>query len=194
MNKYVKIAAASLLTLGATLGTHAKNGDLGDVLMDNNEGCMTGPVEQFGRYIGDWDIADQGLQQDGTTWLPGNGARWNFTCVGNGIAVQDFWMPNGPEGGPPPGVGTNLRIYDSKAEQWEIAWTATNAPGFTHIRAKQNEDGNIVMHFVSPEQNPSRRITFFTPTDEGWDWLMEMSFDGGENWTAVYKIKATPRK
>ncbi len=190
MIKSIAIASLMAVSLSAT----ADEGPLDSVLMKKTSGCMTGPMEQFGRYVGDWDIADQGLQKDGVTWKPGNGARWNFTCVGDGIAVQDFWMPNGPEGSPPPGVGTNLRIYDPKAEQWEIAWTATNAPGFTHIRAKQDENGNINMHWVTPEQTPPRRITFFTPTSEGWDWTMEMSFDGGENWTEVYKIKATPRK
>jgi len=172
--------------------------ELSSVLMDNTAGCMTGPIEQFGRYIGDWDIADEALSRDdGKTWTAGNGARWNFTCVGNGIAVQDFWMPNGPkdasEGSPPPGVGTNLRIYDTALESWKIVWTATNSPGFGQISAKQNASGNIVMHWVDPVQNPPRRIIFFPPTDHGWDWVMEMSQNGGESWFPVYRIKATPR-
>lgn len=188
-----KFASLATILLGSWSVTAQTATGAGDVLMDKTSGCMEGPVAQFGRYIGDWDIVDEGLQQDGTTWLPGNGARWNFTCVGDGIAVQDFWMPNGPAGGPVPGVGTNLRIYDPANERWEIAWTATQSPGFTHIRARQNDDGDIVMHWVSPELPQPRRITFFTPTDEGWDWVMEMSFDEGENWTPVYKIKATRR-
>lgn len=190
MIKYLGVVSLVALSLSAT----ADEGPLGSVLMKQTNGCMEGPIEQFGRYIGDWTITDQRLQQDGVTWSPGNGARWNFTCVGDGIAVQDFWMPNGPDGGPPPGVGTNLRIYDPATKRWEVTWTATNAPGMTHIRAEQNDKGDILMHWVTPEQNPPRRITFFAPTADGWDWTMEMSFDGGENWTEVYKIKAAPRK
>jgi len=189
MIKYLTMASV----LALSVSVQADDTPLAGVLMDDAAGCMTGPMAQFGRYIGDWDIADQGLSQDGKVWTPGNGARWNFTCVGGGIAVQDFWMPNGAEGAPPPGVGTNLRIYDAKKESWDIAWTATNSPGFGQITAKQNEGGNIVMHWVTPEQNPPRRITFFPPTAEGWDWMLEMSFDAGETWRAVYKIKATPR-
>lgn len=193
MNQKSLITAA--FTAAISVSPVLADGNTADVLMDEQKGCMTGPIEQFGRYIGDWDIADQSLnREDGTTWLPGNGARWNFVCVGNGIAVQDFWMPNGAEGGPAPGVGTNLRIYDAKENRWDIAWTATGTPGFSHIRAKEDENGNIVMHYVAPEQNPPRRITFFPPTDAGWDWTMEMSFDGGTNWTTVYKIKATLRE
>jgi hypothetical protein len=165
---------------------------LSSVLMGDTEGCLKGPVEQFGRYVGDWTMQDWSLsKQDGKTWIEGKGARWNFTCVGNGIAVQDFWMPNGG------GVGTNLRIYDPKSEQWQIAWTATGAPGFSHIRAREDENGNIIMHYVSPEQNPPRRITFYKPTSEGWNWLLEMQFpkksgeEGETNWVGVYKMSAT---
>lgn len=186
-------SAVVLLHVGFA-STQAFGDNLDSVLMDSDVGCKTGAVEQFGRYIGDWDIADEGLSKDGTTWSPGNGARWNFTCVGNGIAVQDFWMPNGAEGNPPPGVGTNLRIYDAKESRWDIVWTATGTPGLSHIRASEDKSGNIVMHYVSPEQNPPRRITFFPPVEDAWDWMLEMSFDSGTTWTPVYKIKATRRK
>ena len=159
---------------------------LASVLLDQAEGCMADGISEFGRYIGDWHIQDWQLQQDGTTWTEQKGARWNFKCVGNGIAVQDFWMPNTG------GRGTNLRIYDPEKKSWDIAWTASGAPGLMHIAAKMNEAGEINMDILSPEQNPPRRITFFPPNETGWDWVMEMSFDGGTNWTPVYKIKATP--
>jgi|GEM_PF-615151 len=194
MESGIKSGVAALALIGAAQPAVAEE-PLESVLMADAKGCMEGPVAQFGRYVGDWNIADQSLSKDdGKTWLPGNGARWNFTCVGNGIAVQDFWMPNGPDGKPAGRVGTNLRIYDPAAERWEIAWTATRSPGFMHIRAKQGTDGNIVMDIVSPVQDPPRRIIFFTPTEAGWNWVMEQSFDGGESWTPVYKIKATPRQ
>ena len=61
-----------------------------------------------------------------------------------------------------------------------------------HISAKQDDAGNIVMDILKPVQNPPRRITFLPPHENGWDWVMETSFDEGETWTEVYKIKATP--
>jgi len=188
-----KILLPALALVLASSSVQADKPNLDSVLMAENTGCMTGPMEQFGRYIGDWTIEDQSLSKDGQTWSAGTGARWHFACVGNGIAVQDFWMPNGKAGGPAPGVGTNLRIYDAKAGRWDVTWTATNTPGLSHIRAAEDETGNIVMHYVTPEQNPPRRITFFPPTSEGWHWALEMSFDGGTTWTTVYKITATRR-
>lgn len=156
--------------------------------MDKTDGCSTGPMAQFGRYVGDWDIQDWSLDKtDGKTWNDGKGARWNFTCVGDGIAVQDFWMPN--DGG----KGTNLRIYNPETESWDIVWTATGAPGTMNIIAKKQEGGEILMNILSPEQNPPRRIIFWPPTEDGWDWSMQMSFDEEKTWNDVYKIKATPR-
>lgn len=149
--------------------------------------CMEGPMAEFGQYIGDWDIADSQLSQDGSEWTDGAGARWNFVCIGEGTAVQDFWMPNdGP-------VGTNLRTYSQATESWDVAWTIKGmpGPGFTHISAKSQEDGRIVMTFISPVPDPLRRITFFPAKADGWDWTLEMSTDEGENWREVYKIKAS---
>jgi hypothetical protein len=149
------------------------------------DACMNGPVEQFGRYIGDWTIEDQQLSKDGTEWLPGDGARWIFVCLGNGTAVQDFWLP--PDGK----VGTNLRTWNPGTESWDIAWTIDSLPGFAHIEAREDEGGNIVMHYKAPLPDPLRRITFYPPDEDGWNWSLEFMLDG-ENWTEVYRIRATP--
>ncbi len=151
-----------------------------------NDGFMQGPLAQFGKYLGDWKIEDSRLSRDGSGWSAGPGARWIFSCLGNGTAIQDFWLP--PDGK----VGTNLRTYDPEPGTWEIAWAITAAPGFSHIRAKQDENGNIVMHYVAPVPSPLRRITFFPPDDAGWNWTLEFSQDEGDSWIEVYRIRATP--
>lgn len=192
MKKYALIATTTVLAACAPNTTTSlppvESSSLSSVLMDKNEGCMTAPSKQFGKYIGDWDIQDWSLSRDdGKTWVEGKGARWNFTCVGDGIAIQDFWMPNGG------GAGTNLRIYNPETESWDIVWTARALKGTTKINAKESENGDIVMSYVSPEQTPPRRIIFHPPTKAGWDWSMQMDMSGDKNWTTVYKIKATPR-
>ena len=189
MNSLTLAHALATLVGASVLATNNSTAEqpLSSVGMDKNEGCLAGPMEQFGRYLGDWDIADEQLQQDGKTWSPGKGARWNFTCLGNGTAIQDFWMPNGG------GFGTNLRMYNKDTDSWDIAWTNQQVPAMAHISAKENAKGNIVMHYVSPQQTPARRITFFTPTDAGWNWKLEISSDGENTWREVYRIKATRR-
>lgn len=159
------------------------------VTMDKTAGCLEGDKAQFGRYLGDWDMTSVQLsQQDRKTWQDAGNARWNFTCVGDGVAIQDFWMPAAG------GYGTNLRMYDPESQSWDIAWSSTATPGFSHISAKQDDQGNIIMHYVDPIPTPLRRITFFTPDATGWDWHMAMSTDGGENWLTVVKMRAEPRQ
>ena len=190
------IAVTSLLTLcacapsqqnAAAVNPEPSAAALSSVTMDETAGCMTGPIAQFGRYIGDWTMTSETLsREDGKTWQKSNNAQWNFKCVGNGIAVQDFWIP---ETG---GYGSNLRMYDPNTKKWDIAWVSTGTPAMSHISAKQDEAGNIIMHYVTPIPTPLRRITFFTPTAEGWDWHLDMSQDGGENWLTVVKMQARP--
>lgn len=160
----------------------------GDIPVANPEksACMEGSAAQFGRYIGDWKIDDEQFAKDGSGWSPGQGARWTFVCIGDGAGVQDYWMPNGG------GFGTNLRIYNPDTGSWEIVWATPAQKGLMHISAKQNDKGDMVMDILSPVQDPPRRITFFPPDDNGWNWVMEMSFDAGETWTPVYRITATP--
>jgi hypothetical protein len=148
--------------------------------------CMEGPVAQFGRYVGDWKITDEQLAKDGSGWGPGTGARWIFNCVGPGLAIQDYWMSNAG------GFGTNLRTYNPDTEEWEIVWAASNLNGLMHISAKQDDEGNIVMHILKPVKDPPQRIIFYPPDESGWNWALQWSFDGGTTWTDVYHIKATP--
>lgn len=147
--------------------------------------CMEGPMAEFGRYIGNWNIADSSLNAETGNWDSGAGAQWNFVCLG-GMAVQDFWLPAGGN------VGTNLRTWNTETNSWDVAWAVTGQSGFAHIGAKMDDSGNIVMQWKSPVPSPARRITFFPPDDDGWNWKLEISQDGGESWIEVYRIKATP--
>ena len=178
LREIISAAAAAMLVNLASAQT---------IPIDEAAACMDGPLAEFGRYVGNWDIRDEQLAQDGSGWQPGKGAKWNFVCLGEGTAIQDFWIPNdGP-------VGTNLRTYSKEKEAWDIAWTIKGmpGPGFAHITAKAQDDGRIVMEYVSPVPNPLRRITFFPPTADNWNWKLEMSSDEGANWTEVYRIFAT---
>lgn len=169
--------------------------DLTDLLLDHPSACLNGPIAQFGRYVGDWDIAEQSISSDGKTWLPGNGARWKFVCIGGGKAVQDYWIPKHPNGDEfLAGFGSNFRVYDPAKNTWDTVWAGPGGPSFTHISGSMNAEGNIVMQWVSPVQDPPRRITFFAPMKDGWNWLLELSYDDGATWQEIYKLRATPRK
>ena len=151
----------------------------------SDAGCMEGPLAQFGQYIGKWQIEDSSLARDGSGWSDGPGARWDFVCLGDGTAVQDFWMP---VGGP---VGTNLRTYNPETESWDVIWAIKGQPGYSRITARRHDNGDIVMEYIEPLPDPPRKIAFFPANESGWNWKMEFSFDGGENWTEGYRIQAS---
>jgi len=148
--------------------------------------CLEGPMAQFGRYVGDWKITDEQIKSDGSGWEPQQGARWVFECLKNGIAVQDYWHAAGG------GFGTNLRTYNPDTGAWEIVWAAGNLNGLMHITASEDANGDIVMDILKPETPQPRRIIFFQPDEDGWNWVQQWSFDDGETWTDVYRIRATP--
>lgn len=167
---------------------HQASMGLDGVPVSEDAGCLEDPMSQFGQYLGDWDIQDWQLSQDGSAWTEGAGARWNFVCIGDGVAVQDFWLPN--DGG----VGTNLRVYEPDTDSWNIAWAVSSTPGFSHIQAKQTGGGDIVMSYKSPIPDPPRRSTFHPAQQNSWKWELEMSFDSGASWREVYRIEATRRQ
>ncbi len=88
-------------------------------------------------------------------------------------------------------MGTNLRTYNKDTDSWDIAWTVAGMSGFAHIQATQQDNGDIVMLYKSPVPDPLRRITFLTPEASSWKWKLEVSSNGGETWTEVYRIDAT---
>lgn len=169
-----------LLIIVFTFNTAAEEFDA--TAMNKVEGCMNGPVNEFGQYIGDWNILERRLGKDGE-WTEHTGTKWNFKCVGDGIAIQDYWLPaNG-------NAGTNLRVYNPDTKSWDIAWTATNSPGMARINAVKQDNGSIIMHYVT-EISPKRRITFFPPHETGWNWQMEMDLEG-RGWTKVLELIAS---
>ncbi|MEM1133754.1 MAG: hypothetical protein AAGH53_12550 [Pseudomonadota bacterium] len=149
--------------------------------------CSEGPVSAFGRYIGEWNFQDSQISADGQSWTEGAGGQWDFYCLGEGIAIQDFWQPKAG------GFGTTLRMYNPKSDSWDVVFTGEGSQAMSRLTATQNADGSVEMHYVTPEFSPARRITFSTPDEEGFDWELSISSDNKQTWTTVYKMKVTPR-
>ena len=92
--KTIYAISLSLTLLIAGCGQGVKNAGneadpLAPVMMAETSGCLEGPAQQFGRYLGDWNMTSQSLsREDGVTWTDGGNARWNFTCVGPNLVFQ----------------------------------------------------------------------------------------------------------
>lgn len=148
--------------------------------------CRDGVTSAFGRYLGQWEFADSQITQDGT-WQDGPGGEWDFHCVGEGIAVTDFYRSRA-------GVfGMTVRMVDPETGQWDIIYTGEGSQAMNHLTGQVREDGSIEMHYTKPVFDPLRRITFTPIVDDAFDWTLAISRDEGETWQDVYKMRATRR-
>jgi len=148
-------------------------------------------TNQFATLLGAWDIKDYSLDKNGK-WQQGVGADWNWYTILDGHAIQDDWIQ------PPVSVkvdngkrqyGTNIRIYNPKKQQWEMAWASNGGKKIdTFVATKQGD--NIVMTGLFNGFNS--RITFFNMKINSFDWKLEyQSKIDATIWNEVYRIKGS---
>jgi len=151
------------------------------------------PVEldAYAPLVGEWAITTETLQQDGT-WADSPGAQWNFYFILEGHAIQDDWISHAPPTGDPPiyGRGTNIRIYDTEEDRWEMAWIASRTRSLSTYTAQNGPDGSIVMRDLFGVAQPSR-ITFYDIREDSFEWKLEFTQDEGETWFEVFRIHGT---
>lgn len=146
-------------------------------------------TSQFGQLVGHWKIADKGLGQDGK-WQDGNGADWNFYWILNGSAIQDDWIsPSLSQPEPKSGrqYGTNIRIFNPKKNQWEMAWASNSGQKVDTFTATENQGEIVMKGFYNGAET---RITFFDIKPKRFSWKMETQDAKGE-WRIIYRIEAT---
>ena len=113
----------------------------------NDEACMEGPLAQFGRYIGDWNIEDSSLAQDGSGWQDGQGARWIFSCLGNGYeSAVEFQGP----------------------EQYPIGLGRESQQGHLEILVSVIPDLDRERRFLAPECARAARPDSCRTGEAGW--------------------------
>jgi hypothetical protein len=172
-----------LVTAGFTTSTiHAKQ-------IDKNEN------NPFAKLVGNWTIKDFTLTKSGE-WQELGGADWNFYWILDGAAIQDDWISPGmskpaPENGRQ--LGTNIRIFNPKTSEWEMAWISNGGKKLENFSAKNIKD-TVVMN--GDYQGIPTRITFYNIRKNHFSWKMERpkKNDKGEltdDWRVIYKIEGT---
>jgi len=141
------------------------------------------------QLLGHWQIEDSSPDVEGI-WQPGPGASWHFYPILNGHAVQDDWI-SPPLNQPAPAsgrqYGTNIRIYNPKKSQWEMAWASSKGQQVDTFVATET-GATIIMTGLFNGQNS--RITFFAITENTFSWKLEIKQPSG-HWSEVYRIKAS---
>ncbi len=146
----------------------------------------------LGKLAGHWYLTEQAPNADGSGWAVQQNAEWTFRWgLGGWSIVDDYVAPSFEtvlEDETKRQRGTNLRTYHVADDKWVMTWLTTTSKipqGFTAI----SDDETVTMLSDIPYINKSYvRITFFDMTDNTFDWKMELSKDGKEGWSEVYRI------
>jgi hypothetical protein len=189
---YVPLAtlAVAVLVLTGTSGA-TRADELAPPRCDYGERHPAAPaeIEQFEFLIGDYTVRFHAWQGD--TWSPpqpGTSARWNGWYGLGGMAIVDEWFNPDPGIDPDAPRGINVRMYDDKAQEWDMMWIATGANQVQDLRA-QVKDGALTMWQVYPDR-PDFKAIFEIEDDDHWARISFNKNDKGE-WQKQFKLAAT---
>ena len=143
------------------------------------------------KLLGNWEISDSSLDPQGQ-WQPGQGASWHFYPILNGHAIQDDWVaPALSQAEPDSGrqYGTNIRIYNPKRNQWDMAWASIKGQKVDTFTAVEKA-ASIIMSGQFNEA--TARITFFNLKAHSFEWKLELK-QANETWLEVYRLSAKRR-
>ena len=154
-------------------------------LFSKGTGDAPAGVKQYGQFEGRWTCAPEYMDSEGNWQILDARPQWVWHYVLDGAAVQDVWLPDSEKSPPGAAKGTNLRVYDTENDEWDMVWTTETSGRFQHFTAKMIE-GEIVMRGDIPAgQRPAHRarITFHNISHEHFDWKYEASSpNGGTQW------------
>ena len=159
--------------------------------IDSQQQSTRAPLQtsQFGQLVGKWKVKDYTLNSDGK-WLEGSGANWNFYWILGGTAIQDDWIsPSLDKPAPVKGrqFGTNIRIYNPKLNQWDMAWASNSGAKVDTFSAKAKDQQLIMRGLFNGKDS---QITFFNIKPAQFSWKLEQKDKTSDSWSEVYRIEA----
>ena len=152
-------------------------------------------TEYLGQLIGVWDATQSVRNRDGTWAENKSKAEWKWYYILNGHAIQDDWISpplNDTSSNSPRSFGTNIRIYNSKEKQWEMAWIDSQRRKLATFKAVY-EDGKIIMNGRNAGGQTVRN-TFYNIANDSFDWKQEWTMDKGKTWFDVSRIHCERRE
>lgn len=157
----------------------------------NLQRCNSPEARVFDFWIGDWNIQQKILSQDGT-WLDLQ-AKTSVATDLDGCAILEHWEGSVQffwEGmqAPESIKGLSVRSYDERSGRWYIHWMDSRMPSFgaPYIGRFDDDKGVFFREWETPQGKRIGRITFsdITPTSVHWD--LAVSSDNGESWTVLW--------
>ncbi len=151
-------------------------------------------LRHWEKLIGEWSTTEEGLQPDGSSWAPSNGADWHFYWGFDGWGIRDDYT-SPPLSEPVDDEstrqrGTNLRVYDTKNKQWVMTWLTVSSSTPASFTATSTDEQIVMLSDIANPQGYFGRITFFDIEQDTFEWRLEWSEDK-TSWFEVYRIHGT---
>ena len=156
--------------------------------------CSEPAARAFDFWIGNWDISQQILRQDGT-WLvlP---AHTSVTATLDGCALIEHWSGQVLffwDGMTKPDTmkGLSVRAYDPAKSSWYIYWMDTRSTRFgsPYVGSFKDGRGEFFREWESPDGKRKGRITFVDVTTDSVNWELAVSSDDGTTWQTLWKMR-----
>jgi hypothetical protein len=152
-------------------------------------------VEQFGRFVGQWDLVVTWFNADGSVerQMPG---EWEFGYALEGRSIIDVWVvpprtarqSNASEA--PGEYGLSVRFYDPSIDAWRSTWHGpVNGVVLPFIARQIGED--LVLE--RSENGEMARWMFTEIAADSFHWLNKVSTDEGQTWTLKQDMRAVRR-
>ena len=138
----------------------------------------------FGQFVGDWEMEDRWLKDDGTWGVGRGGIHWRWILEGRGM--QDTFTEIDEKTGKEFPWGTTLRFYDPKIDAWRSTWSSPRQGAVKTFIGRKAGD-RIVLERTSEEGHLWKWI-FSNIKKDSFRWHSEMSRDNGKTWTLTEEM------
>jgi hypothetical protein len=156
-------------------------------------------AHQFDFWIGDWNIQQKILAEDGT-YIKLN-ATTSVRPLLNGSALEEHWSGDvqyfwqGMKK-PEPLKGFSLRYFDTSSGKWNIYWmdTRNRELGEPYTGNFYKGKGEFFAEMQSSKRKQISRITFSDINKDSVHWDLAISNDDGKTWKIIWIMEMTRKE
>lgn len=162
------------------VGTTVASAQVRDLIASPPGRAVQDSLRTFGQLVGNWRCQDIQIHPDGTRTT--GSCEWSFGWILGGRAVQDVFMSRGPNGGPLTSVGTTIRVYDPRTNNWQVTWASATSGIVLRFTAHQAADSIVMVPWDTLPGRRPWRWEFLHVTADSFQWQFVTSPDSGKTW------------
>ncbi len=155
--------------------------------------CDTPEARQFDFWIGEWNVVNKRLHDDGTWVEMGRAAAKVYPILG-GCALVEHWRGMAWD---QKTIGFSVRAFDPRNQKWFLllTWPAKDRPGFGTLEGAFSHGRG---EFFQRRQNPDgaevlTRYSFSDARSDALRWDAAQSKDGGRSWSTYWIMEFSRR-